>query len=1055
MQSLPLQSVGLGASPLSASSPIGLLGSENGSGATKPSLAIRGHGAGPRISQSVRSTPQPVIMETVHTLHGQAPTRDPLLASPVSSLSYSEPVSPVQRWTGTATGASGATQAGLVPSPPAKNGGGPAPATSTTAAAAAAARAALRASPPPGSPSPGPTPASAVAEANLERHAADTRIARSARLRSQSMRQRPPSGRLLPLFAQTGEAPPDSETQRRLNSPGAGLAISASPARNSRDPHTRPRPASQQSARPTSRGPFAWNLPGDGQGVPPTAEPSTLTPRSPRPPENRRSVTPAGYNIRRQHMMSPTLNQEPSLSGLDRRESPPRLDSVPGRGTPSLRVVEEDVLASRQTPPSSVIVGPLQPDGLVPTIPTEPRNRRSSLTRRFSSPALLEEGEDLPINRRDSKGYAFDMEGLTPVPATPTPEAPSTSPTIQVPEYGAYSMGGGYAGNPKENQDGFLVYEGSSALPFLAAVMDGHGVNGRKVSGFAESTLGVEILESYRQNQALSEALVNGIVSTAAKLRKSTIDARESGTTAVVCARTPDGRQLIVANVGDSRCVLGRCLGGSRYQPIPLSRDHKPSDPGERQRIQRAGGYVEPTRVRGWGFQGPARVWRRRQQEGGLALSRSVGDFHLFEAGVVAEPELQIHAGRQYLGRGPGLWTRSSIARHIAYQHPLTSDVPLGLDRKLEKTLDSQDHFIVLGSDGVFDHLSNAQVILFLAKYQEGADFVITSNSLECHLSSQNSAKIRLKFGEKLNKLFRQTQKHDKCHTLSNEFFEILSLSLSHTRRTAVAVAAGMGINMSSPLSGASTLACRATNSSKLLPTAASPSLARTSFAAGSERSGHQGPRPAAVLAATDPPIADLFDEVSRREDTVSVVATTQQLANTSMVGHDQSMRLETDEAALEGRLPDGRHQLACVTIFGFGLADLDLVMTEFERCGRILRRETKTNCNWLHVQFDDQLSAQRALSKHGMVLSARLMVGVQPCLDEEFLRNAVESRSRTEMGVLSTPVRKTPIRDLSARSRVTAGAGFEPQGQTSGPVPATPQPSSYMKSLRDYVLGW
>ena len=70
--------------------------------------------------------------------------------------------------------------------------------------------------------------------------------------------------------------------------------------------------------------------------------------------------------------------------------------------------------------------------------------------------------------------------------------------------------------------------------------------------------------------------------------------------------------------------------------------------------------------------------------------------------------------------------------------------------------------------------------------------------------------------------------------------------------------------------------------------------------------------------------------------------------------------RLETDEAALEGRLPDGRHQLACVTIFGFGLADLDLVMTEFERCGRILRRETKTNCNWLHVQFDDQLSAQR-----------------------------------------------------------------------------------------------
>merc|ERR1712146_804700 len=73
-------------------------------------------------------------------------------------------------------------------------------------------------------------------------------------------------------------------------------------------------------------------------------------------------------------------------------------------------------------------------------------------------------------------------------------------------------------------------------------------------------------------------------------------------------------------------------------------------------------------------------VWRRRQQEGGLALSRSVGDFHLFEAGVVAEPELQIH------------------------------------------TLDSQDHFIVLGSDGVFDHLSNAQIVQLVARSASSQD---------------------------------------------------------------------------------------------------------------------------------------------------------------------------------------------------------------------------------------------------------------------------------------------------------------------------------------------
>ena len=60
-----------------------------------------------------------------------------------------------------------------------------------------------------------------------------------------------------------------------------------------------------------------------------------------------------------------------------------------------------------------------------------------------------------------------------------------------------------------------------------------------------------------------------------------------------------------VANIGDSRAVLSR--GG---QVVPLSFDHKPDLTEERNRIEKAGGFVKEGRVNGT-----------------LSLSRSFGDF--------------------------------------------------------------------------------------------------------------------------------------------------------------------------------------------------------------------------------------------------------------------------------------------------------------------------------------------------------------------------------------------------------------------------------------------
>ena len=78
----------------------------------------------------------------------------------------------------------------------------------------------------------------------------------------------------------------------------------------------------------------------------------------------------------------------------------------------------------------------------------------------------------------------------------------------------------------------------------------------------------------------------------------------DSGCTAVVALLRKD--ELVVANAGDSRCVL--CRDG---KAIDLSIDHKPEDDEERRRIEGAGGKVTAD----------GRV------NGGLNLSRALGQY--------------------------------------------------------------------------------------------------------------------------------------------------------------------------------------------------------------------------------------------------------------------------------------------------------------------------------------------------------------------------------------------------------------------------------------------
>ncbi|KAH8334509.1 protein phosphatase 1E [Drosophila kikkawai] len=120
-----------------------------------------------------------------------------------------------------------------------------------------------------------------------------------------------------------------------------------------------------------------------------------------------------------------------------------------------------------------------------------------------------------------------------------------------------------------------------------------------------------------------------------------------SGTTSVCALIVKD--QLCIAWVGDSKALLV----GKRTQ-LQLVKPHKPENPDERKRIEKAGGTVIHA-------QGQWRV------NGILNVARSIGDYSL-EA-VIAEPDF--------------------------------------VDVQLNEAHD----FLVLGTDGLWDHVTEAQVI--------------------------------------------------------------------------------------------------------------------------------------------------------------------------------------------------------------------------------------------------------------------------------------------------------------------------------------------------------
>jgi len=145
------------------------------------------------------------------------------------------------------------------------------------------------------------------------------------------------------------------------------------------------------------------------------------------------------------------------------------------------------------------------------------------------------------------------------------------------------------------------------------------------------------------------------------------IDCFCSGTTAVTVLK--QGKHLVIGNVGDSRAIMGTRDENGILKAIQLTVDLKPNLPQEADRIREYKGRVfalhdEPE---------VSRVWLPYDDSPGLAMARAFGDFCLKDYGVISVPE-------------------------VSYRQ-----------------LTERDLFIVLASDGIWDVLSNDEVVHIVA----------------------------------------------------------------------------------------------------------------------------------------------------------------------------------------------------------------------------------------------------------------------------------------------------------------------------------------------------
>ncbi|KAH7281939.1 hypothetical protein KP509_35G004400 [Ceratopteris richardii] len=249
------------------------------------------------------------------------------------------------------------------------------------------------------------------------------------------------------------------------------------------------------------------------------------------------------------------------------------------------------------------------------------------------------------------------------------------------------------------NQDTMIVLEdfASQTGTIFCGVFDGHGPDGHLVSERVRDSLPEKLAACWQDAftplrgqlherngnvltrsggdpqliMAWKESLIRSYKQTDRDLLGDEFDCTCSGTTAVTLVK--QGNDLYIGNVGDSRAVLAMTTDENSLMPLQLTIDLKPNLRNEAERIRRFKGRVFALRNE----PSVKRVWLPNLDAPGLAMARSLGDYCLKKFGVISDPV-------------------------ITY-----------------RKLSARDRFIVLASDGVWDVLSNEQVVQIVASVSD------------------------------------------------------------------------------------------------------------------------------------------------------------------------------------------------------------------------------------------------------------------------------------------------------------------------------------------------
>lgn len=200
-------------------------------------------------------------------------------------------------------------------------------------------------------------------------------------------------------------------------------------------------------------------------------------------------------------------------------------------------------------------------------------------------------------------------------------------------------------------------------------VYDGHGTKGKEASNMLSYEINKKLkkdkskVAKFVRKEQVEKYFKDIFKNLQKKYDNRSNDYELSGTCAI-CVLIIEYKMYAI-NLGDSRAVLGYKKGGKRVA-LEMSIDHKPNRDDENKRIVERGGEVSDK------SHGVSRVYKKNDDIPGLAVSRSLGDIVAHECGVISEPEV------------------------------------------IEKEIDPDDVFVVIGSDGIWDSMNSTEVVGFI-----------------------------------------------------------------------------------------------------------------------------------------------------------------------------------------------------------------------------------------------------------------------------------------------------------------------------------------------------